>query len=336
MAKTPWDYSRHVGQYGQTTGFKQGAALGARIKEQIAEERGYGKGIRDPQFYKRLKEQNVSPTESPLAFLGAYSANLLGDVLNDETRRFYWRYNHPGAIADELVQKLVDPEDRLGGYGRAAVGLTAIQSATALSGAYDPLNIAQLGRPAGYKQNLPSEEDPRETTDPAAELFQRFFQGRRGRPLKYDTAKEEIPDLTHARYANYMNYLHNDPGIPGTMGIVKVTGENLEGKPEVRILGNPISIPGVTAFAGGVAGARMGVTSVDKKQGPQQLNLFNKTPDTLKASAPKGTRMVRGIAGSVIGSLAGSAIGLIANEIVASANRPQLSRLSDYQQQDNI
>ena len=76
----------------------------------------------------------------------------------------------------------------------------------------------------------------------------------------------------------------------------------------------------------------MGVTSVDRMKGPQQLNLLNKTPDTLKATAPKGTRMGRGIAGSAIGSLAGSAVGLIANEIIASANRPQLPRLSDYQQ----
>jgi hypothetical protein len=321
-----------MGKYGKPLGVKQGAATGAYIKEQIAKERGYGKGAVDPQFYKRLKELGVSPFETPLAFFGAYSANLFGDVLNDETRHFYWKYNHPGAIADELVQKLVDPQDRLGGYGRAAVGITAIQSAAALSGAYNPLNITQLGRPPGYKQNLPSEEDPRETIDPAAELFQRFFQGRRGQPLKYDTAKEEIPDLTRARYANYMNYLYNDPGIPGTMGIIKVTGENLEGKPEMRILGNPVSIPSVIALAGGIAGARLGVTSVDRTKGPQQLNLLNKTPDILKANVPKGTRMVRGITGSTIGSLAGSAIGLLANEIIASANRPQLPKLSDYQQ----
>jgi hypothetical protein len=83
MAKTPWDYSRHMGKYGTPAGVKQGAAVGAYIKEQIAEERGYGKGVRDPQFYKRLKAQGVSPVETPLAFLGAYSANLLGDVLNE-------------------------------------------------------------------------------------------------------------------------------------------------------------------------------------------------------------------------------------------------------------
>lgn len=335
MAKTPWNYEQYIRKPGEVAGVRQGAAIGARLKEQIAQERGYGQGVKDPAFYQRLRTAGVTPTQTPLAFLGAYSANILGDVVNDETRRFYWKYNHPGAIADELAQRLVDPEDRLGPYGRAAVGFVAIQPAAALTGAYNPLNIAQLGRPAGYKQNEPSEEDYRETADPAAELFERFFQGRRGRPLKYEDAKKEIPSLTPERYANYMGFLYNDPGVPGTMGSVKITGENLEGKPEIRLMGNPISIPSITALAGGLAGARYGVTQVDRTRGPIQLDLLGK-PQVLKGEVQRGGRIGRGIAGAGVGALTGAAIGLLVNEAIASANRPQLPRLAEYQPQDNI
>jgi hypothetical protein len=334
MAVNFWNYQQHMGVPGKPVGITQGAAIGANIKEQIARERGYGQGVVDQQFYKRLQQSGVTARQTPLAFLGAYSANMLGDVLNDETRRFYWKYNHPGAIADELAQQVIDPYKQLGWYGTAAVGAMAIQPAAALTGAYNPLNIAQLGRPAGYKQNLPSEEDYKETSDPAAEIFQRFFQGRRGQPLKYEDAKKEIPTLTHGRYANYMNFLYNDPGIPGTMGTVKITGENLEGKPELRLMGNPVSIPSVTTLAGGLIGGRIGVTQVERTKGPQQLNLFGKT-ETLKADVPKGARIGRGIVGAATGALAGAAIGLAINEAIATANRPQLPRLRDYQQ-DNI
>jgi hypothetical protein len=54
-------------------------------------------------------------------------------------------------------------------------------------------------------------------------------------------------------------------------------------------------------------------------------------------TAPGITKIAgRSIMGGAIGSAVGVAMGQVVNETIAAANRPQLSRLSDYQQQDNI
>ena len=42
-----------------------------------------------------------------------------------------------------------------------------------------------------------------------------FFLGRRGRPLKYETAKQDIPDLTPERYSNVMRTQYQDRGLLG-------------------------------------------------------------------------------------------------------------------------
>ena len=73
------------------------------------------------------------------------------------------------------------------------------------------------------------------------ESFDRYFLGRRGRPLKYDTAAEGIPDLTKQRCTNYVNTLYNDRGVLG-LGVLKGTMENLEGKPELLVTGFPVGL----------------------------------------------------------------------------------------------
>lgn len=282
----------------------------------------YGRAaIKDPEFYSALKQQGITRKETPVQFAGAVSARLLGDVLADETRGIYWQYNHPIAAADKTLQKIIDPEDILGPYGRGVIGLAALQPAIALTGAYNPLNPTELGRPTGYKQNVPDPEDPTRSLEPGTELFQRFFQGRTGRPLAFEKAQQEIPDLTKARYANYMNFLYNDPGPVGkaTLGLVKVTPENLQGDPEARVFGYPISIPSVTALAGGITGAKIGV-----KAGPR--------PDVdLPGTRTKAT--LRGLAGGAVGSVGGAMLGLLTNQAVAAAGNMQnkLPTLQEYQ-----
>jgi hypothetical protein len=321
--------------------FFQGLAGGYQVASQLMGQLGterlnYGRNVfYDPEFKAGLTQAGITAGKAPLAFAGAYATRLLGDISADETRRFYWRINNPLAIADEAMQRVVDPQDQLGPYGRGLLGLAAVQPAIALTGAYNPLNITELGRPTGYKQNIPSEEDPTKTTQPGAELFHRFFQGRIGRPLAFEKAKQEIPDLTKARYANYMNFLYNNPDPVGqaTIGLVKFTGENLQGDPEARILGYPVSIPSVTALAGGIAGARFGVTSAPTVTKIKQRSLLPQdvkevtttriTPQLAKeassGTAPRtGPALRRGLAGGAVGSAAGAMIGLLANQALAA------------------
>lgn len=111
--------------------------------------------------------------------------------------------------------------------------------------------------------------------------------------MKYETAKEDIPSLTPERYGNYMRNYYQDKGF---LGIVKGTSENLEGVPEARMLGYPITIPSVTTAVGGIVGASAAIRSA-----PLVKNAFK-----------------RGLAGAVLGSGAGVIAGNLANATLAA------------------
>jgi hypothetical protein len=324
--------------------FHKGISGGFKAAAQLMQQRGpqrtqYGRSVfYDPEFQQSLKQAGITAKEAPGAFLGAYAARLLGDVTTDQSRQYYWRLNHPLAIADEALQRVVDPQYTLGPYAKGVIGLAAIQPAVALTGAYNPLNVAELGRPTGYKQNAPVSEDPTKTEEPATELFQRFIQGRTGRPLAYEKAKEEIPTLTKQRYANYMNFLYNDPGAIGktTLGLVKVTPENLQGTPEARILGYPISIPSVTALAGGLAGARLGINTSPSVTTTVQPSLFPDQAATVTKSVGKRTpAILRGVIGGALGSAAGAVAGVLTNQAISAAGNA-MNKLPTQQEYQNI
>lgn len=311
---------------GFKTGIEQTLNLATEAREPaqpgVQRPDKYGRAvIKDPEFYGRLQTQGISRKETPAQFAGAVTARLLGDAIADETRGIYWKYNHPIAVADKILQNTIDPDDVLGPYGRGAIGIAALQPAIALTGAYNPLNISELGRPTGYKQNVPDPEDPTKTLEPGTEVFQRFFQGRTGRPLAFEKAQEEIPSLTKARYANYMNFLYNDPGPIGTatLGIVKATPENLEGVPEARVFGYPITIPSVTALAGGIVGAKAGI------------QMGAKPNVDLPGTRTRGT--LRGLAGGAVGSATGAALGALMNQTIAAVGNMQnkLPTIQEYQ-----
>ena len=309
----------------------RGFGGGVEAATQSLKNLGTGKAYRprrnifyDPEFHKDIQEAGIT-RETPLAFLGAYATRLGADLTTDELRSLYWQMSHPLEMADQAMRKVVDPNKQLG-YGRGLIALTAVAPAVALTGAYNPLNIGELGRPTGYKQNAPDPKDPTKTTEPGTELFQRFFQGRTGRPLAFEKAREEIPDLTKQRYANYMNFLYNDPGPLGkaTMGILKVTPENLQGDPEARVLGYPVSIPSVTALAGGITGARMGILSSPTVEKTVQPSLLQGEKATITRTMGRKTpALARGLAGGALGSAAGAIAGVLANQAIAAAGNTQ-------------
>jgi len=219
-------------------------------------------------------------------------------------------------MADKAAAKIIDPKRELPRYTSAAIIGSVVTPAFALSGAYDPTNIAELGRPKGYKQNRPDPEDPTQSLDPATEVFERFMQGRQGRPLAYEKAKEEIPSLTKGRYANYLNFLYNEPAL---LGSVKATSENLEGVPEARVFGYPVSIPTVTTLAGGIAGARIGLATAPRPPQVQQLNLIPgaKATDIDTAIQPKQQGR-RGVIGGLAGAAGGAILGVLTNQALAA------------------
>lgn len=268
---------------------------------------GYGQSVLDPRFAKDVKKEGVNVTQSPAKAAGAYASRTLVDVANDGTRTYWWRWNHPLAIAQRVVEsglgEIKSPT------AKAAAGLAIAIPATAAAGTYDITNPEEQFRPKGYAQSYSPKgaEDRRTTGQPTQELFERFFLGRTGDPLKYETAKQDIPDLDPQRYGNYLKYLYQDKGLLG-LGVVKTTGENLQGYPEARVLGFPVTLPMAGGFAAGAAGAKIASST---------------------AGTPRG-RAVRGIAGGAVGSLLGVAAGNVTNQLIATGNRNKLPTTAEY------
>jgi len=271
-------------------------------------------GIRNltrQQYHKNLEKLGVSFKETPVEATAAFATRLMTDLTNDGTRGIYWRYNHPLAVL-EAGAKAALGEQAYEALGPTKTGLITASIAvpvTAVAGAYNILNPGEMFRPKGFAQAYAAEgsEDRRETTQPVPELFERFFLGRTGRPLAYEEAKKDIPSLTPERYGNYLRNYYQDKGF---LGIIKATPENLEGVPEARMLGYPITIPSVTAAVGGIAGAATAIRT-----------------------APKvGGSFRRGLAGAALGTGAGVIAGNLANTaLAAKATEQKLPTIGQYE-----
>ena len=261
------------------------------------------------QFYSDLGKKGIG-VQTPVQLAGAVGARLLTDVGSESTRRLYWQYNHPMAIADKAAEQIIG--SKLQEYSptkRAAINLATVGIPVSASlGTYDITNLGELGRPKGFAQSYAElgSEDRRETAQPAQEFLERFFLGRQGKPLKFETAQQEIPDLTKERYSKYMGYLYQDKGPIG-LGLVKGTMENLQGEPELRVVGFPIGLQAVGALAGGATAAGTALRA---------------SKDLPKA------RMVAGV--GLGGALAGAALGKLANQIIASSGNKRLPTTEEY------
>jgi len=283
------------------------------IAGKIAQQKGeYNPSVLNVKgaYNRALAGQGVSFADTPVQAIGALGARLTTDLTNDGTRGIYWRYNHPNAMMEQGYKAALGRErsQELGPLKTGLIGASIAIPATALSGAYDITNVGEQFRPKGFAQQYTpvGAEDRRESEQAVPELIERFALGRSGQPLKYATAKQDIPDLTPERYGNYMrNYYQND----AMFGLVKATPENLQGVPEVRILNYPITIPSATTAIGGIAGAAAALRSTPAKQA--------------------GLR--RGLLGSTTGALAGALTGSAANAMIAQGNRPQLPTIGEYE-----
>ena len=269
-----------------------------------------GKQVKKGDTYK------VGKAEGAAEFVGAYAARLSTDILSDGTRQFYWRYNHPLAIGQKIVEQAVPEVADIKSPVQRALVTGAVGAPTAASlGIFDVTNPGELFRPKGYSQTYAEKgsDDRRKTAEPGMELFDRFFLGRRGRPLKYSTAKQDIPSLTPERYGKAMRSQYQDRGLLG-MGLLKGTTENLEGYPEIRVVGFPVGLQAVGATAGGIGGLKTA----------KRMGLFQPGIPVSKRITAAGVTLA--------GSLGGAAAGKSMNIAIASANRPKYLTTSEYQQ----
>lgn len=263
-----------------------------------------------PKFKQELSQSGISLRETPQQFLGAYSARLLTDIATDGTRAVWWAFNHPNALAEKAAKVAIGKEasKELGVLGTGLVMSAAVAPAIAASGAYDITNVGEMFRPKGFAQAYAEEgsEDRRQTSQPVPELFERMFLGRTGRPLAYEEAKKDIPSLTPERYGNFLRSYYQDKGL---LGVLKATPENLQGVPEARLLGYPVTIPSALGVAGGALAAGA----------------------TARMSTGKG-RLAKAAAAGLAGSLGGILTGNVINEAIAAGNRPKLPTTVEYTQ----
>ena len=305
---------------------------GARKSEQATRvENSYSPSVLNVagKYSKALREQGVTFKDTPIQALGALGTRLVTDVTNDGTRRIWWSLNVPPQIAGIAIEKTLKKNLGKEGYtglGRTKTGIMAASvglPVLATTGSFNIFNPGEQFRATGYAQTYAPEgaEDRRETEQPAQELFDRLFLARQGRPLKYETAKEEIPSLTPERYGNFMRNYYQDSGF---LGVLKATPENLEGIPEARLLGFPVNIATGTTLIGGMVGLRAGLDSAPVAVVPSR-GYRSGAPQVVRNQVAR-----RASIGGATGALAGAAIGTLVNSVIAQANRPKLPTVAKY------
>ena len=256
-----------------------------------------------PQYNRIIRqgEGKLQPATNAAELLGAYTNRLLVDIGSDSSRRFYWQYNHPSPIADFLsregapgLKQIKNPTQK------AMFGLAISAPFAASAGTFDLTNPGEQFRPKGYAQKYSEKgsDDRRQTSQAGIELIDRLVLGRQGQPLKYETAKQEIPDLTKERYSKVMRNYYQDKGVAG-LGLLKATDENIQGVPEIRVVGFPVGLQAAGSLAGGTIAARQALNNP---------NISNRRAAAITAA----------------GSLAGATVGNIVNRGIASLrNNPE-------------
>lgn len=279
------------------------------------------------QTYGKLKEQGIT-RETPVKLAGALATSALTDLGYDATRVLYWKNNHPMPISDSLSRLAQGKNiDKYSAPQKAAIGLASVGIPVGASlGIYDLTNPGELFRPKGFAQSYAEQgsEDRRETAQPAPELLERFVLGRQGRPLKFETAKEDIPDLTKQRYANYMNFLYNEKGPLG-IGLIKGTMENLQGEPELRIVGFPVGLQAAGALAGSSAATAAALRSM-----PAGKTETKGKGQKITRSAAKRVPALQVAAAGAGGGLLGALTGKLMNRALASNAQSDLPTTQEY------
>ena len=144
----------------------------------------------------------------------------------------------------------------------------AVNTGIGLMGGED--NGSITGRQAGYQAAVPSELDPRVTSNAIAEVGMRYLLGREGQLMDMDDFLLERPDVTAGEYAKYKGYLRDrdtdlnpfDDGKINVAGILKTNPDGIRGA-EVQFLGksmgvNDTAIPTLSAIGGSALGAPAG------------------------------------------------------------------------------
>ena len=254
-------------------------------REQFSQAR-----IEDPELRRYTVELGKLPSLEGSGEINAGTGNYrakaaqvagvaANDLVTDGLRNIWWFLNAPQAITTvamlhgmhEAGQKFKQDSGQEKYIGKDAPLITRRgMRMAALAPAWIAMSmgIGNFNREAGYKAVLPSEVDPRQTTDPVGELASRYFLGRTGALLPYEEFVQERPDVSKQEYNEYKSYLFGN-SLP-----VKATMDGIHG-PEVTFMGKSIPLatgvlPAVAAVIGARRGMKVGAQKVASAGGYEQ------------------------------------------------------------------
>jgi hypothetical protein len=194
------------------------------------------------------KEYEHLTPEGKAAFFGGRVAGEIGNG----TKQVLWELHPDDFTATHSVRAV-----RESGGNRIAQVLIPYMTTTALqlgSQTYNPFNLGEGGRVAGYQAINPDEDDPRISTSPVSELLiDRGLLGRRGKLLPWEQFRQERTDIPYEQYQKYQDYLRNkDDNFlrDATGGLIKGTMDGING-PELSVMGYSVTPTG--ALAAGAA-----------------------------------------------------------------------------------
>lgn len=176
---------------------------------------------------------------------------VVGDVVGNGSRQILWNLQPADFVGTHGAKFLGEDATRM---AKVVVPFAAVTGLELGSQIYNPFNLAEGGRVAGYQAINPDEDDPRISTSPLSDLLiDRGLLGKRGRLLPWEQFRQERTDIPYEQYEKYQDYLRNkDENFlrDATGGLIKGTMDGING-PELSVMGYSVTPTG--ALAAGAA-----------------------------------------------------------------------------------
>jgi hypothetical protein len=217
---------------------------------QYAVDAGKYEGRTASAAWNRAPEGQYSHLQDEGKF-GFGVGRVAGDVIGNGSRQVLWNI-HPADLLGTYGPKILGEDASR--MAKVVVPFAAVTGLELGSQVYNPFNLGEGGRVAGYQAINPDEDDPRISTTPVSELLiDRGFLGKRGRLLPWEQFRQERTDIPYEQYEKYQNYLRNkDENALRDMtgGLLKGTLDGING-PELSVMGYSVTPTG--ALAAGAA-----------------------------------------------------------------------------------
>ena len=223
---------------GTTRGFQYGVDAGRH------------KGRTASAAWNRAPESQYAHLQDEGRF-GFGVGRVAGDVIGNGSRQVLWNLQPADFVGTHGANFLGKDANRM---AKVVVPFAAVTGLELGSQIYNPFNLGEGGRVAGYQAINPDDEDPRISTNPVGELLiDRGLLGKRGRLLPWEQFRQERTDIPYEQYEKYQNYLRNkDENFlrDATGGLIKGTLDGING-PELSVMGYSVTPTG--ALAAGAA-----------------------------------------------------------------------------------